>query len=85
MSVLQAVAQLIEMGTPPAILAVVLPLYVRHMQALEADLVVALSERAGLGPELPGTRWPPTTPGRPSRPRPSSTGGTSSSTTSTTG
>ncbi len=45
-SVVQAVAQLMEMGTPMPVLAVVLPLYVRHMKALRADLVNALS---GLG------------------------------------
>ncbi len=52
-SVVQAVAQLIEMGTPPAVLSVVLPLYVRHMRALEADLVGALSGPADADHELP--------------------------------
>jgi DNA-binding transcriptional MerR regulator len=52
-SVLQAVSQLIEMGTPPEVLAVVLPLYVRHMRALEADLVGALSGLGDPGHELP--------------------------------
>lgn len=52
-SVVQAVAQLIEMGTPPPVLSVVLPLYVRHMQALESDLVGALSGPADAGHGLP--------------------------------
>jgi len=51
-SVLQAVTELIGMGTPPAILGVVLPIYVRHVRALEADLIQALSGRADLGPEV---------------------------------
>jgi DNA-binding transcriptional MerR regulator len=52
-SVLQAIAQLIEIGTPPSILSVVLPLYVRHVRALERDLIAALSGVTDLGPELP--------------------------------
>ena len=52
-SVVQAVAQLIEMGTPPEVLSVVLPLYVRHTQALEVDLVGALSGLGDPGHELP--------------------------------
>lgn len=52
-SVVQAVAQLIDMGTPPEVLSVVLPLYVRHMQALEADLVGALSGPADADHGLP--------------------------------
>jgi hypothetical protein len=52
-SVVQAVAQLIDMGTPPEVLAVVLPLYVRHMQALEVDLIGALSGQGDPGHELP--------------------------------
>ena len=51
-SVVQAVAQLLEMGTPPEVLSVVLPLYVAHMQGLERDLVAALSGRRG--PERDG-------------------------------
>ena len=45
-TVVQAVAQLIDMGTPAEVLSVVLPLYVRHVEALERDLIGALS---GLG------------------------------------
>ena len=52
-SVVQAVAQLIDMGTPPEVLSVVLPLYVRHMQALEADLIGALSGAGTGGNDLP--------------------------------
>jgi DNA-binding transcriptional MerR regulator len=51
---LQAVAQLIELGTPPAMLEVVVPIYVRHINALREELIVTLTERAGLGPDLPG-------------------------------
>ena len=51
---LQAVAQLIELGTPPAMLEVVVPIYVRHINVLREELIVTLSERAGLGPDLPG-------------------------------
>jgi DNA-binding transcriptional MerR regulator len=51
-SVVEAVAQLIEMGTPPEVLSVVLPLYVRHMQGLERDLVSALSGTDGSGEAL---------------------------------
>ncbi len=51
-SVLHAIDQLIELGTPPAILRVVLPLYLRHMRALEDDLVATLSGRMDLNPEL---------------------------------
>lgn len=52
--VLEAIAQLIELGTPPAMLEVVLPIYQRHIHALQEDLVATLSERANLGPELSG-------------------------------
>jgi DNA-binding transcriptional MerR regulator len=51
---LQSVAQLVELGTPPAMLEVVVPIYVRHINALREELIVTLSERAGLGPDLPG-------------------------------
>lgn len=51
-TVLQAITELIGMGTPPAILEVVLPIYVRHVRALEADLLVALSGRGDLGPDV---------------------------------
>lgn len=51
---LQAVAQLVELGTPPAMLEVVVPIYVRHINALREELIVTLSEHASLGPDLPG-------------------------------
>ncbi len=51
-SVLHAIDQLIELGTPPAILRVVLPLYLRHMRALEDDLLAALSGQKDLSPDL---------------------------------
>jgi len=50
---LQAVAQLVELGTPPPMLSVVLPIYVGHLRALQRDLIGALSGPANLGPELP--------------------------------
>jgi len=52
-SVVQAIAQLVEMGTPTQVLSVVLPLYVRHMKALQADLVNALSGLGDSDHELP--------------------------------
>jgi hypothetical protein len=52
-SVLQAIAQLIEIGTPPSIFSVVLPIYLRHVRALEKDLVGALAGVTDLGPDLP--------------------------------
>ncbi len=50
-SALHAVAELIDLGTPPSILQVVLPVYVRHIRALEADLLEALSGQRDLGPQ----------------------------------
>jgi len=41
------------MGTPTPVLSVVLPLYVRHMKALEEDLVSALSGLGDPDHELP--------------------------------
>jgi MerR HTH family regulatory protein len=52
-TVLHAITELIEIGTPPAVLSAVLPIYVRHVRALEEDLVAALSGFSDLGPELP--------------------------------
>jgi DNA-binding transcriptional MerR regulator len=52
-SVLQAIAELIAIGTPPSIFSVVLPIYVHHVRALEKDLVSALTGDADLSPELP--------------------------------
>ena len=52
-SVVQAVAQLVDMGTPAEVLSVVLPIYVRHMRALEADLIGALSGSGTGGNDLP--------------------------------
>jgi len=52
--VLEAVGQLEGLGTPPAMLAVVLPIYMRHIRALEEELLCALSGRTDLGPELSG-------------------------------
>ncbi len=52
-TVLRAVGQLIDMGTPPTLLSVVLPLYLKHVRALERDLIATLSGRADLGPDLP--------------------------------
>ncbi|HEX7444511.1 MAG TPA: MerR family transcriptional regulator [Acidimicrobiales bacterium] len=50
--VLEAVGQLVELGTQPAMLEVVLPIYMRHIQALQEELLCTLSGRADLGPDL---------------------------------
>ncbi|HEX7459429.1 MAG TPA: MerR family transcriptional regulator [Acidimicrobiales bacterium] len=52
--VLEAVGQLEELGTPPAMLKVVLPIYMRHMGALQEELLCTLSGRTDLGPDLSG-------------------------------
>jgi DNA-binding transcriptional MerR regulator len=52
-SVLQAIAELIAIGTPPSMFSVVLPIYVHHVLALEKDLVGALAGDTDLSPELP--------------------------------
>jgi DNA-binding transcriptional MerR regulator len=52
-TVLDAITQLVELGTPEAMLSVVLPIYVRHVQALEHDLMDALSGQSDFGPTLP--------------------------------
>ncbi len=52
-AVLRSVVQLIEMGTPAPLLSVILPLYVKHIGALERDLIKTLGGRADLGPEIP--------------------------------
>ena len=52
-SVVQAVAQLIELGTPPEVLSVVLPIYVSHMKALQSDLIGALSGLTEIDHGLP--------------------------------
>jgi hypothetical protein len=43
----------VDMGTPAPVLSVVLPLYVRHMKALQSDLVNELSGLGDPGHELP--------------------------------
>ncbi|HEY5109314.1 MAG TPA: MerR family transcriptional regulator [Acidimicrobiales bacterium] len=50
-TVLNAIAQLLEIGTPPPILTMVLPIYVRHVRALERDLIEAFS---GAADPIPG-------------------------------
>ena len=52
-SVLQAISQLIDIGTPPSILPLVLPIYVRHVRALESDLLVALSGQGDESANVP--------------------------------
>ena len=49
-TVLDAVAQLLDIGTPRPILSMVLPIYLRHVRALEQDLIAAFS---GSGDPLP--------------------------------
>lgn len=49
-TVLHAIAQLLEIGTPPPILTMVLPIYVRHVRALEHELITAFS---GAGDPIP--------------------------------
>jgi len=58
-TVLQAIAQLLEIGTPPPILTMVLPIYVRHVRALEHELIEAFSGASdpihGVGSEVVAT------------------------------
>jgi DNA-binding transcriptional MerR regulator len=50
--VLQAVRELIELGTPPEAVPVVAKIYVRHLRALQRDLIATLAGDDDLGPGL---------------------------------
>ncbi len=49
---LQAIRELTEMGTPPAVVPVVMAVYVRHMRALQRDLITTLAGEGDLPPDL---------------------------------
>jgi DNA-binding transcriptional MerR regulator len=50
--VLQAVRELVELGTPPDAVPVVAQIYVRHLRALKSELIETLAGNEDLGPGL---------------------------------
>jgi DNA-binding transcriptional MerR regulator len=52
--VLQAVRELTELGTPLPVVPIVTRIYVRHLRALQRELLTTLAGDTDLGPELGG-------------------------------
>jgi DNA-binding transcriptional MerR regulator len=51
-TVLQAIGELLEIGTPRSMLSVVLPIYVRHVAALEHDLIAIFAGQSDVSAEV---------------------------------